>query len=174
MLKVTDIIKYYAQFVSDETIGKLVKSANKTPEYLELLQSIQSGDQTNHISSIDNFIVSIDEKRVADQMRNSKGRILFVEYGGITMHGDVVQKANIDIAISVASNCTVSTSDMFSEALIMEENLRILNKIIDQMALDASTSSCLKHITFPATIMPIQSKSFYDNIGWVAMFKRSE
>jgi len=176
MINLPDIIAYYAQFVPKTVLRKSAKQvAKKSTAYNELLDRLISLSDDSVIQGIDTFIVSINEKYVSEQVANSVGMVLFVEYGSIEMTGDVAPKSNIDLSVVVASPLTMANADVYQELVIMQRNLEQLQLILqkmkdDQEAYDAP--ACLSHLTFPANIYPVPSATFYDRAGWCARFQR--
>lgn len=173
---VRSLMTYFAGFVSVDAInklGKLPKNA-RLPEYDALISELQKVEKKAN-TGISNYIFSINEKYLSDNVKAMSGKLLFVEYGNITLQGQVVTHAEVDLAITVASEFTVSNNDIINETLMMENNLATLNTILETMQQEQdSLEACpaIKLLEFPATIIPVSPSTFYDHGGWCAMFSR--
>lgn len=173
MLNLIDILTYYAKFVPKKTLKKVFKQANKSSDYAAIEKTLLNLPEADIVEEIEGFVVSINDNYLTAQVKSCKGTILFIEYGNISLYGDVAQKVSCDIAVTVAAPLANSNSDSIKEALVMNSTLGVLNRIVDKMKEDEGCG-CIEHITFPATIMPVPSSSFYEFAGWTAMFKRVE
>ena len=103
------------------------------------------------------------------------GKLLFVEYGNITLQGKVVMNAEVDLAITIASEFTVSNNNIINETLKKENILVTLNTIFSIMQYEQdSLEACpaIKLLEFPAIIIPVSPSIFFDHGGWCAMFTK--
>lgn len=167
---VRSLMTYFAGFVSADAInklGKLPKNA-RFPEYDALISELQKVEKKAS-TEISNYIFSINEKYLSDNVKAMRGKLLFVEYGNITLQGNVVTNAEVDLSITIASEFTVSKNDIVNKTLMIENNLATLNTIFsimqhEQESLDAC--SAIKLYKFPATIIPVSPSIFYEQGGW--------
>ena len=173
---IRSLMTYFAGFVSADAInklGKLPKNARLTG-YDLLISELQEVPKKAD-TEISNYIFSINEKYLSDNVKTMSGKLLFVEYGNITLRGQVVTSSEVELAITVASEFTISNNDIINEALMMENNLATLNTILETMQQEQeSLEACpaIKLLEFPATIIPVSPSTFFDHGGWCAMFTR--
>lgn len=167
---------YFARFVSADAInkhGKLPKNT-RLPEYEALISELQKVEKKAN-TGISNYIFSINEKYLPDNVKAMSGKLLFVEYGNITLQGKVVMNAEVDLAITIASEFTVLNNDIINETLILGGNLATLNTILETMQQEQdSLDACpaIKLLEFPAIIIPVSPSIFFDHGGWCAMFTK--
>ena len=85
---VRSLMTYFAGFVSADAInkhGKLPKNT-RLPEYEALISELQKVEKKAN-TGISNYIFSINEKYLPDNVKAMSGKLLFVEYGNITLQG---------------------------------------------------------------------------------------
>lgn len=75
-------------------LGKLSKNA-RLPEYDALISELQKVEKKAN-TGISNYIFSINEKYLSDNVKAMSGKLLFVEYGNITLQGQVVTNAEVE------------------------------------------------------------------------------
>jgi hypothetical protein len=173
-----DLYKYFSKFVPAEVLSKSLtqSEASQKPGYSEIALEVQQLSQ-QRIPDIDTFVVSINEKFVSERCKNSKGIILFVEYGKIS-HTPNKEHGTVEhIAISVAHEMAESNMDNLNELLIMNRCFEILTDIIktmheEQSELDFCAGEEL--VTYPVEFSVIDTKEFYGCGGWFATFKNTK
>ena len=169
---------YYARFVTKDVRKKIAKqiTTSRSHGYDELLAEALALPEDLALPEINDFVFSINEKYVADAIKNNKNTVLFVEYGQVTVMQTPLIKTDIGLAVTIGSEFSIANRDMIEEVLMMQRNLELLTKIIDTMVKDQreQTECGVEYITFPAEILPVEPQLFYDHGGWVAMFKRAE
>jgi hypothetical protein len=175
---IIELLKYYAKFVSKEVLRKnfIQPSATKKPSYDELRNEILAQSDLDVISELNQFIFSVNRKYVSDRVKNSKGFILFVEYGEIDFTPDVEHGVAGKIGITVAHELTISDNDLVNENLLMNAAYNILLQILFTMQSDMSNPDYCPIktlIDFPAKITPVEPQLFYDCGGWSAIFEYS-
>lgn len=177
---ISTIIPCFARFVSRDVRKQIFKvpSAKRTPEYKALYNRIMELPEKYVIDAFSDIIISVNDKIVAEKIKSQKGTILFVEYGNVKLDDDGYGIQQADISITVASGFSETNSDMITEALIMERNFTILDKILTTLRDESNSvewdNPLMRQIEFPATIYTVESNNFYGNIGWIAMFKRQD
>ncbi len=175
---IRSLTAYFAGFVSPKTRKEMFRApkVKQTAEYREIEKQVLETDESNVIEGISDLIVSINNRYVSERLKNSKGYVLFVEYGNVMIddNGYGVQRADISISVS----CDFSdNADAIDEAVRMERCYSILDRIISRMRAeqqDLNWNPLLTQIEFPASIYTIEPTAFYGRGGWVAMFKRED
>jgi hypothetical protein len=172
---ISEIFVYFSKFVPEEVLRDLFKqpSVSQHDEYQAMVDKIFDRDGEDVIPGIGTFIVSANKKYVFDRVKNSKGLVLFVEYGMFKLDptgtGGVTEK----IGVTVAKDYNIANNDNLNEALIMNECNNVLNSILVKMNEDQNLlTSCGMGslIEFPADVYPIDPSEFQDRLGWTALF----
>jgi hypothetical protein len=172
---IIQLYKYYSKFVSKQVLTDTFSQneESKNAGYDELKAEMLSQPDTTVIDQVATFVVSTNNEFVEDRVRNSKGIILFVEYGSFNFNPIITGGVTEAIGISVCMEYSISNNDNLNEALIMNKCNNILNAILVQMQADQSElDSCSPNglIKFPAKIHAIDPKAFFGRIGWTAIF----
>ena len=168
---------YFAKFVTQEVRNKQVikKSLSKQNDYAGFAQELEDIPETDAIAEIEDYIFSINANYVSNVVRNSKGYLLFVEYGIVDIDKEAGNdRSQMVVAISVAHEVASSNSDMLEEILISQSCFDILKKILDKMYEDyESPESCqeMEFVEYPVEFYPIMPTEFFGRGGWTAMLK---
>ena len=167
-----ELFKYFAKFVPLDVRKKQFKNG-KQPGYAEIKADILALPDTFVIPDISAYVISANEEFVLEKVKNSSGVVLYVEYGAVSYNPTIANGISETLALHVAMPYNMKNSDNLNETLLMNKTLNILSQILDQMKQDQ-----LQHdfcgtrelISFPADIVPINSKLFSDRSGWMAIF----
>jgi hypothetical protein len=172
---IINLFKYFSQFVPQEVLKGIFIQPEKSrkPGYPEIEAEIRTSADTNRIPDIEKFIVSINENFVSERIKNTKGIILFVEYGKFSVDHETMKGVKESLAVTVAHTFTDTNNDNLNEILLMNQCLEILDRIIrtmkeEQEQLDFCANGEL--VTFPVDIQVVDPASFYGCGGWSAMF----
>jgi len=177
------LFRYFSRFISTEVLKEILIQPNhsRLSGYSEIEAEILATPadplQNVRIPEIKKFIFSINEKFVSERIRNSKGIILFVEYGNIAADLKRANGVKQSIAVTVAHNFSDTSNDNLNEVILMNRCLDILLFIIRQMFADMEQldfCSALELITTPIDIQVVDPSSFYGCGGWCAMFQNSQ
>lgn len=152
--------------------------SSRSEAYKAVMDAVMALPDNDVIPEITDVIISVNEKFVSSRISNSKGIILFVEYGNIHLDHDGYGKQEADLAVTVADNFNVSNMDVIQEAIIMERCYAILDRIISRMHEEQDSvdwvNPLIKQISFPASIYTVEPQRFYDRAGFSVMFKRED
>ncbi|MCD7898525.1 MAG: hypothetical protein LUH22_01215 [Bacteroides sp.] len=172
-----ELLKYFSAFVPKEVLKKtFVKKKGAAPGYEQLVTEMMSAPDDLVIAGIDNFVFSSNEAFLSQQIKNTEGIALYVEYGAFSYTPNQRNGIKEKLAIHVAAPYNEKDNDNLSETLLMNRMHNILCNILnrmekDQNGLDFCSSSQL--IVFPAEIVAIEPKLFYERAGWMAIFNNS-
>jgi len=176
------LFRYFSRFVPVDVLKETMIQPDRSrlPGYSEIQAEIleDSADplQNVRIPFIEKFILSINEKFVSERIKNSKGFILFVEYGNISADFLKANGVKESIAVTVAHNFSDTNNDNLNEVLLMNRCLDILLIILRQMLADMGQldfCSSIELITMPVDIQVVDPASFYGCGGWSAIFQNS-
>jgi len=176
------LYRYFSRFVPVPVLKETMVQPDRSrlPGYSEIQSEVllEPADPTLYvrIPFIEKFVLSINEKFVSERIKNSKGFILFVEYGNFSADFLQVNGVQENIAVTVAHNFSDANNDNLNEVLLMNRCLDILLLIIRQMLLDQGQidfCSTIDLITMPVDIQVVDPATFYGCGGWCAMFKNS-
>lgn len=175
---ILDLYKYFAGFVSKDVRNKCVLKGigSDYANYSEFVSELEALDESNMIKEIETFIFSVNESSVSTRVKNSKGIILYIEYGKIDLSkNDVNTKTDLTLGVTVAVDFSKVNNDIVEEALMAQQTYDILLKIIaaSEKIMD-NPDHCPgnKYITFPIEIFPVLPGEFFGKGGWTALFKR--
>jgi hypothetical protein len=173
------LFRYFSGFVPLTVLKDIIIQPEKSqlPGYAEIQAEILADAQSGmRISYIEKFVLSINEKFVSERIKNSKGFILFVEYGNITVDFLRQKGVNQSLAVTVVRNLSDSNSDNLNEALLMNRCLEILTLILNQMiAEQGQIDFCpMSEIQMPVDIQVVDPASFYGCGGWSAIFQNAQ
>ena len=174
------LFRYFSRFVPVSVLKEMMiqPGHSRFPGYSEIEAEILSVTKQNVcIRDIEKFVFSINEKFVSERIKNSKGIILFVEYGNISADFKRANGVKQSIAITVAHNFSDTNNDNLNEVVLMNRCLDILLSIIQQMFIDMGQldfCSSLELITVPADIQVVDPAAFYGCGGWCVMFQNSQ
>jgi len=177
------LLRYFSRFIPVSVLKEIMiqPELSRLPGYSELEAEILAGSadptQNIRIPYLEKFVLSINEKFISEKMKNSKGFILFVEYGNISADFKRANGVKQSIAVTVARNFSDTNNDNLNEALLMNRCLEILMLILKQMFADMGQldfCSSLELITVPVDIQVVDPSSFYGCGGWCAMFQNSQ
>lgn len=174
---IQEIILYFAKFIPIATRKEVFKqpAASRVPGYVELKSEILAIPETQAFPEIDSFIVSINDKFVSERVRNSKKHLLFVEYGHINLNKPAgIIYNDIGLTLSIACELSEANADMLTEALKMQRNLEIMKIIFEDMKNENDICPAMKHLNFPADLMPLDPSLFFNHAGWAASFTRKK
>jgi len=173
------LFRYFSRFVTLNVLKEslIQPGHSRLPGYSEIEAEILSDPAQNiRIPSIEKFVLSVNEKFVSEKIKNSKGFILFVEYGTISADFLKANGVKESIAITVARNFSDTNNDNLTEILLMSRCLDILVIILRQMVADQGQldfCSSIELITMPVEIQVVDPSAFYGCGGWCAMFQNS-
>jgi len=174
------LFRYFSRFVTVPVLKEfLIQPArSQHPGYAMIEAEILSDPAlATRMPEIERFVLSINEQYVSEKIKNSKGVILFVEYGPIAADFKSINGVKQSLGVTIAHNFTHTNHDNLNEALLMNRCLDILLTILRQMTLDQGeldfcASSDL--LTMPVDIQVVDPVSFYGCGGWCAMFQNSQ
>lgn len=174
---IQELILYFAKFVPVSTRKDIFKqpAASRLPGYEELKAEVLALPEHQAFPEIDSFIVSINDKFVADRVRNSKQHLLFVEYGHINLTKPSSMIYNeIGLTLSVACSLSETNADMLTEGLKMQRNLEMMKTIFEDMKKENNVCPVVEYLNFPADLMPLDPSLFFNHAGWAASFTRKK
>lgn len=172
-----DLFKYFAQFVPKDVLKKsFVKPQKEELGYDQVRAEALNTPNDRAIEGIDSFVFSANEEFVSDQVKNSKGVVLYVEYGAFTYQPNTLHGVKEHIGITVAYPYSMKSSDNLNESLLMNRMHNILCSILDRMETDQSSLEFCGNktlIDFPVNIVAITPELFHNRTGWTAVFENS-
>jgi hypothetical protein len=171
-------ILYYSKFVPRPVLERLFDQPASTQwtGYSELQAEMLALPAISIIPEIENFIFSLNEKYVSDSIKDSKGFLLFIEYGEATFTPIIEKGVCEKIGITVAREFNIANNDSINETLLMNQAYNILIRILGAMYNDQKNPKFCpinSLIDWPAKIQPVDTKFFFDHCGWSAIFERS-
>jgi hypothetical protein len=171
------LFRYFSRFVPLAVLKEILiqPEHSRLPGYSEINAEILS-DTGVRLPEIEKFVFSINEKFVSERIKNAKGFILFVEYGGIYANLMKANGVNQSIAVTVAHNFCDVNNDNLNEVLLMNRCADILFSILRKMIAEQSLvdfCASIDLITMPIDIQVVDPAAFYGCGGWSAMFKNS-
>ena len=173
------LLRYFSRFVPTEVLKETMiqPERSRLPGYSEIQAEILAEPVWDiRIPEIEKFVLSINEKFVSERIKNSKGFILFVEYGNFSADFLRANGVKESIAVIVAHNFSDTNNDNLNEVVLMNRCLEILLSIIRQMIADQGQldfCSSIDLITMPVDIQVVDPVMFYGCGGWCAMFQNS-
>ena len=176
---IIQLFRYFSRFVPVGVLKEMMFQPERSqlPGYTETLSEILSVPVWDvAIPEIEKFVLSINEKFVSEKMKNSKGFILFVEYGNVSADFKRANGVKQSIAVTVAHNFSDTNNDNLNEVLLMNRCLNILMGIIRQMFADMvklDFCSSMELITTPVDIQVVDPAMFYGCGGWCAVFQNT-
>lgn len=173
-----DLFKYFSRFIERKVLKKIfvVESDSQRPGYNEVVTELLAENNNMSEDRITNYVFSMNEDFVRDKLRNNTDIILYVEYGAISYQPNVMNGTREKLAVYIAFPYSMTNNDNLNETLLMNEAYRILTRILNRMEKDQKHEGFCPTktlINFPAEIVPIDSFSFYDHSGWMAIFDYS-
>ncbi|MDR0863713.1 MAG: hypothetical protein LBO74_02120 [Candidatus Symbiothrix sp.] len=176
---IIDLYKYFSRFVPKPVLEDMFIQPGDTRDtgYDEVRSEILAESDENRIDAIEAFVVSINENFVSQRVKNTKGVILFVEYGKINLNHDQANGVRQALSVTVVNDFSIVDNDNLNEILLMNECWIILDSIIQTMneeqgSLDFCGGSEL--VTYPVDIRPVDPVTFYGRGGWSAIFENSK
>ena len=171
--------KYFSKFVSPEALKTIFVQPghSRKPGYGEIESETLAPGGSAVIPEIERFIFSINENFVSERIKNSRGIILFVEYGELSVDHEAMQGVRQTVSVTVARNFSDLNNDNLNEVLVMNRCLEILDRIIRQMEADQNDPGFCgsgELIAYPVKIRPIEPAFFYGAGGWSALFTFSK
>jgi len=171
------LFRYFSRFVPISLLNEIMiqPGHSQMPGYA-LTQAEVLSDPGVRIPDIEKYIFSINEKFVSERIKNSKGVILFVEYGTISADFTQANGVRQSIAVTVARNFSDANNDNLNEAILMNRCLDILMTILQQMFADMGEldfCAAIELITPPIEIQVVDPALFYGCGGWCAQFQNS-
>lgn len=166
------LFKYFAKFVPLDVRKKQFKGGKLTG-YAEIKADVLALPDTFVIPDISAYVISANEEFVFEKIKNSKGVILYIEYGTLSYNPTILNGVSEALAVHVAMPYDMKNSDNLNETLLMNKTLNILTKILDRMKEDQSQlefCGTTELISFPAEIVPIEPKMFCNRAGWMGIF----
>jgi hypothetical protein len=176
------LFRYFSRFVPVTVLKETMIQPDRSqlPGYseiqAEILKDFPDPLQNVRIPFIEKYVFSINENFVSERIKNSKGFVLFVEYGNISAVFDQANGVKESIAVTVAHNFSDTNNDNLNEILLMNRCLDFLMLILRQMQADMGQldfCSSIELITMPVDIQVVDPASFYGCGGWSAMFQNS-
>lgn len=168
------LFKYFAKFIPKDVLKNMfVKKKDTEAGYGEISSEVLNAPDDFVIPSIDAFIFSANEDFLKKKLDNSRGTVLYVEYGAFSYQPNTIQGVREKLALHVACPYSASNNDNLSEVLLMQKTHTILCSILDQMEKDQKELNFCGQtelIRFPAEIVAIAPALFYDRTGWMAIF----
>ncbi|MDU1892840.1 MAG: hypothetical protein E6767_19340 [Dysgonomonas sp.] len=171
------LFKYYAQFVPKPVLKKMfVKSRKRLAGYGEISAEVLAAPGELIIPDIDAFIFSANEDFLTKKMKNTKGTVLYVEYGAFSYSPNKSLGVREKLALHVAYPYSATNNDNLNEMLLMDKMYKVLTSILDQMEKDQRSENFCgnsKLIEFPAEVVVIDPAMFHGRTGWMAIFDYS-
>jgi hypothetical protein len=165
---------YFAQFVPrDVSNGIFIQPhPSRKAGYSQPEADIMNLPGTHVIPAITRYVVSVNENFVAERIRNLNGFMLFVEYGKIRFDRNGAEGVRQTFALTVAHPFGDANADNPNEALLMNEALHILHRILQRMDDEQREQRfCgITMVTYPVEIRPVDPVAFYGCGGWTASF----
>lgn len=176
---IKSLLHYYSKFVPKTLLADNYRqpSQSRLDGYNELYTEISTRGDEDVISGIGTFIVSANRKYVMDKVKNSKGYVLFVEYGQFSYDPDATFGISEKIGITVARDYNIANNDNMNETLLMNECFNMLDQILSCMQADQDELNACglgRLIEFPAEIYPVDPETFSDRSGWTALFSNKK
>lgn len=176
---IINLFRYFSKFVPKEILRDMFRlpAGTQNAGYAEFSADVLAQPDDNVIADIGAFVLSANRKYVSDRVKNSKGIILFVEYGSISYDPGTTGGVKERIAVTVCSEFGFQNNDNLNEALLMNRTNNILTSILRQMDADQNELEACglgKLINFPAEVLPVDSENFFDNSGWTALFENEK
>lgn len=169
-----ELLKYFSGFVPKDVLKKtFVKYKDAPAGYDQIVAEILALPDDKVIPGIDTFIFSANESFLRQQIVNSKGTVLYVEYGAFSYMPNVDRGIKEKIAVHVATPYNEKNNDNLSESILMNNMHNILCSILDRMEVDQNHldfCSSRQLINFPAEIVAIDPKLFHERTGWMGIF----
>jgi hypothetical protein len=176
---IIDLYSYFSRFVPKNVLRDMFiqPEATQNQGYSEIKAGILAAGNGRVIDQIQTFVVSINENYLSQRIKNSKGIILFVEYGKINVNHEQMKGIQEALAVTVASDLSTVGNDNLNEILLMNECWIILDSIIRSMQAEQETLEFCGNsqlITYPVEVQPVDPVTFYGRGGWCAMFNNSK
>lgn len=176
-MELIDTIKYFAKFPSRDGVIKCFSNPVPDPEYLSLQNYISNLEGNGLIPDIEDFIVSSDEKAIAEKIKNIEGYFMYLEYAGIQSTApDQMRNRNTDstFAIIVAHHNNSRNTDNMYEAIIMDKCLAYIKQMWEYMKADDAEVCGNKRLTDSAiSIQPIPAVLLYQSYGWELAIRKT-
>jgi hypothetical protein len=175
---ITYFLRYYAKFVPKDVLKKLFAQPSGTQKngYPELAAELLLLPSAHIIPQLRQFIFSVNRKYISDRIKNTKGFILFIEYGDISFTPNAEHGVTEKIGLTVAHELTIQDNDIINETLMMNECYNMLIRILSTMFSDQKNPEYCPISTLinaPVKIQPVEPQFFFDCAGWAAIFDRS-
>ena len=173
------LFRYFSRFVPLKVLKEIMiqPEHSRLSGYSEINAEILADLEPEvRIPEIEKFVFSSNEKFVSERIKNSKGIILFVEYGNIAANFKIANGVKESIFVTVAHNFSNTNNDNLNEVILMNRCLDILMSILQQMIADeGQLDFCLsiELITMPVDIQVVDPSVFYGCGGWAAIFQNS-
>ena len=173
------LFRYFARYVPLYVLREMMIQPDRSrmPGYFEIRAEVLADPSPGvRIPEIEKFVFSINEKFVSERIKNSKGLILFVEYGNISADFTHANGVKESIAVTVAHNFSDTNNDNLQEVILMNRCLDILLSILRQMFADMGQldfCASLELITLPVDIQAVDPAFFYGCGGWCAVFRNA-
>ena len=173
------LFRYFSRFVPIEVLKEMMIQPHhsRLTGYSEIQTEILADPAPGiRIPEIEKFVFSINEKFVSERIKNSKGFILFVEYGNFSANFKQANGVNESIAVTIAHNFSDTNNDNLNEVVLMNRCLDILLYILRQMFADMGQldfCASLELITVPVDIQVVDPAMFYGCGGWCAIFQNT-
>lgn len=171
------LFKYFSKFVPKDVLQKMfVKSKDTQSGYNEIVAEVMSTSSECVISDIDAYIFSSNEEFLSKKVKNSRKNVLYVEYGAVAYTPNSILGLQQKLGIHVATPYSASNNDNLNEILYMDKQQCILLSILDQMEKDQKDLNFCGEtelVKFPAEIVAIEPRLFYDRAGWMGIFDYS-
>ena len=176
---IINLFKYFTKFVPREALKTIFVQPEHTRKagYAEIEAEVTAPGEAALIPDIERFIFSVNENFVSERIKNSRGIILFVEYGELNLDHESMNGARQALGITVARNFSDLNNDNLNEVLLMNRCLEILDRIIRQVRADQNEPGFCgtgELITYPVKILPLDPLLFYGSGGWSALFTHSK
>ena len=176
-MELVDTVKYFAKFPLRSGVLKCFADDNSTvPGYSDLKNYITALPQNGLFPDIKNFIISIDEKKISDQIKSMDGFFMYLEYAGIIGTAlDNLRNRDVDFkwAIIIGYNWNGRSNDSMAEILIMDRIIEIINQIAIIIKQDDAQTCANKRLLDSAfNLTPIPPYLLYQNHGWELSFSK--
>lgn len=176
-MEIIDIIKYFAKFPSRANIDNWFASPDAAiPGYSDLQDYINALPDPL-IPDITDFIVGMDEEKIANRIRSIDGFFMYVEYGNIRASQlDNYRKRSTDFNLAVIIACHYNSRniDNMAEALVMDNALTYMMQLAEQMKTDdALVCGNKRLLDGPLTFTPIPPFLLYQSYGWELSFSKT-
>jgi len=173
------LFRYFSRFVPLSVLSEtfIQPARSQLPGYPMIQADVLADPSPSRILAIEKFVFSINLNFVSERIKNSRGFILFVEYGQMAVDFTKPNGIEQQIAVYVVHNFSDTNNDNVNETILMDQALDILMQILSQMQLDqGEIDFCadMELLRQPVEIQVVDPVIFFGCGGWCATFTNSQ